>query len=326
MTYTDYGYRDPGIEAAAQYLRAQISLNDQQFAAFMQGLYVQNLTSVFANQQTATDMDVKGLQVALLKRILVPPMSGTVTRIYKQAGDVLRAGEPVVRVENNSTLLLTGILIYRESLPIGTIVTVQTSQFSSTTPQNISGTIVVARGHESGDDRWAVVISCTNPTDANGNSILPPNYRFDFDDTTVTVGSISVPKVVGDTQAAATTAITGAGLTVGTVISVPSLGVAGTVLTQSPSGGTLAPNGYPVSLSITAPGAAVPDVVKATQAVATTEITGRGLTVRITEQLFSTTVPSGSVISQNPGAGTVLLLGSAVSLVISLGVPSPVKP
>jgi probable HAF family extracellular repeat protein len=61
--------------------------------------------------------------------------------------------------------------------------------------------------------------------------------------------SVAVPNVVGQTQAAATTAITGAGLTVGTVTSQPSSTVAaGSVISESPAVGTSVSSGSAVNL------------------------------------------------------------------------------
>ena len=66
---------------------------------------------------------------------------------------------------------------------------------------------------------------------------------------------------------------------------------------------------------------AVPNVVNLTQAAATAAITGAGLAVATVTTAASTTVPAGSVISQNPTGGTLIAVGSAVNLVISLGTP-----
>jgi hypothetical protein len=186
MTYMDYGYRVPSIEANAQNSRAQISLMDEQFAQFMFGQYLPNLENVFQNELTSIDMDVKRLQVAYFNTILMSPINGVVTGVYKQVGDAVIAGETVVRVENNSTVNLVGVLIYRRMLALGANVTVKTSLASSTTSATVIGTITAVRGDESGDDRWAVVISCNN-NDTGGHPILPLNYNFDFDDTTVTI-------------------------------------------------------------------------------------------------------------------------------------------
>ena len=64
---------------------------------------------------------------------------------------------------------------------------------------------------------------------------------------------------------------------------------------------------------------AVPNVTGQTQAAATSAITGAGLTVGGVTQQSSSTVASGSVISQSPAAGTSVASGSAVSLVVSSG-------
>jgi uncharacterized repeat protein (TIGR03803 family) len=68
---------------------------------------------------------------------------------------------------------------------------------------------------------------------------------------TVTVSNISVPNVVGLTQDAATTAIVGAGLTVGSITSATSATVpAGSVISQSPLAGPPVSPGTSVSLVI----------------------------------------------------------------------------
>jgi DNA-binding beta-propeller fold protein YncE len=64
---------------------------------------------------------------------------------------------------------------------------------------------------------------------------------------------------------------------------------------------------------------AVPNVVGQTQAAATTAITGAGLSVGVVSQQSSSTVASGSVISESPAAGTNVSSGSAVNLVVSMG-------
>jgi hypothetical protein len=183
---TDYAYRVPNIEAVAQNHRSQISLMDEQFTQFM---FVQNLPyleQVFANELQAIDLDVKRFQVAYLDTILMPPIEGIVTGIFKQLGEGVRAGEAAIRVENNTSVLIVGTLIYRGMVSLGANVTITSTLFSEPAPTVIAGTIVAAQGHPSEDDWWDVVINCNN-VDNNGNPILPLFYRFDFDDTTVVI-------------------------------------------------------------------------------------------------------------------------------------------
>lgn len=133
---------------------------------------------------------------------------------------------------------------------------------------------------------------------------------------------VAVPNAVGLTQAAATTAITDAGLVVGTVSQASSATVAsGNVISQSPAAGTSVASGSVVALTVsTGPVmVVVPDVVGQTQAAATTAITGANLTLGNVTQASSATVASGSVISESPAAGTSVASGSAVALTVSTG-------
>ena len=135
---------------------------------------------------------------------------------------------------------------------------------------------------------------------------------------------VTVPDVVGKTQAEASTMLTAAGLTVGTVTQASSSTVgAGSVISQSPNGGASADEGSSVNLTISSGPAkvTVPNVVGQTQSAATTALTGVGLTVGTVTQQASSSVAAGSVISQTPASGSSVDAGSAVSLVVSSGKP-----
>jgi beta-lactam-binding protein with PASTA domain len=132
---------------------------------------------------------------------------------------------------------------------------------------------------------------------------------------------VDPPNVQGMTQAAATAAITNAGLVVGTVSMVSSATVpAGNVISQIPVSTVSVPRGSPVDLTVSSGDqAVVPNVVGMTQAAASTSITGVGLVVGTVTMASSSTVPSGNVLSQSPAAGTQVGSGSSVSLTISSG-------
>ncbi len=66
----------------------------------------------------------------------------------------------------------------------------------------------------------------------------------------------------------------------------------------------------------------VPDVVGQAEADASSAITGLGL-VPSTTEAADETVPAGSVISQDPAAGTAVAAGSAVNIVVSTGPDAP---
>jgi len=140
-------------------------------------------------------------------------------------------------------------------------------------------------------------------------------------------GPVAVPNVLNLTQAAATAAINGAGLVVGTVSQWSSATVpAGSVISQNPNAGTSVAAGSAVALVVSTGPVAVPNVVNMTQAAATTAITFAGLAVGTVSTASNATVPSGSVISQNPAAGTNVVAGSAVAIVVSTGPTKPPPP
>jgi len=131
-----------------------------------------------------------------------------------------------------------------------------------------------------------------------------------------------VPNVVGQTQGAATVAITGANLIVGAVTTAHSPTVlAGNVISQTPAAGTqVAPrSAVDFVVSLGPEFIPVPDVVGLAQAEAEDAITGAGLAVGAVTTAPSPTVPAGAVVSQSPVAGTMVTAGTAVDLVVSLG-------
>jgi beta-lactam-binding protein with PASTA domain len=131
---------------------------------------------------------------------------------------------------------------------------------------------------------------------------------------------VTVLNVEGLTQDDATTTITAAKLTVGTVTQEASKTVAnGKVISQDqPTGSSLA-QGSPVNLVISSGPqmVAVPNVEGLTQAAATTAITAAKLTVGAITQQISNTVATGKVVSQDPANGSSVPQGSQVNLVVS---------
>ena len=66
-------------------------------------------------------------------------------------------------------------------------------------------------------------------------------------------------------------------------------------------------------------GVAVPNVVGLTQAAAAAAITSAGLAPGTVSSAYSSVVPSGSVTDSNPAAGTQVIPGSTVRLLVSTG-------
>ncbi|MEO1575345.1 MAG: PASTA domain-containing protein, partial [Pseudomonadota bacterium] len=143
-------------------------------------------------------------------------------------------------------------------------------------------------------------------------------------DIVVSLGPVQVvvPNVVNFAQATAETTITGQSLTVGTITTANSLTVAaGNVISQTPIAGATVDEGSPVDLvvSLGPVQVTVPDVVGQAQATAEFNLTAADLTVGTVSQASSATVPAGNVISQSPGAGSIVDEQSAVDLLVSTG-------
>jgi beta-lactam-binding protein with PASTA domain len=146
-------------------------------------------------------------------------------------------------------------------------------------------------------------------------------------DLVVSQGGIAVPNVVGQAQNIAMTTIINAGLVVGTVaqrysVTVPS----GNVISQTPATDTPVMPDTVVDLIISLGGIAVPDLIGQSQVEATTTITNAILAIGTLTQEYSPTVLVGLVIAQTPVAGSSVLPGTTVNLVVSLGIQPIVMP
>jgi beta-lactam-binding protein with PASTA domain len=156
---------------------------------------------------------------------------------------------------------------------------------------------------------------------ANGSSLLPGSLV----NLVISSGPqvmVTVPGVEGLTQAAATTAITGAKLMVGTVAQQTSnTVVAGNVISQDPANGNSLAQGSPVNLVISSGPqmATAPNVEGLTENAATAALTEAKFTIGTVAQQTSDTVTAGRVISQEPASGSSVAEGSPVNLVISSG-------
>jgi hypothetical protein len=187
ITNTDYGYRVPSLESRAQNHRSQISLMDESFGQFMANQSLPFLPQVFGNELSMIDLGVRQLQIAYLDTILMSPIDGIVTGVYKGLGDRVRRGDVAVRVEDNHSVYLVGTLVHRGEVRLHDTVSVKTNRFSNPADAvSVSGTVVGVRGHRANDNWWTVAVSCDN-LDGAGHPIFPLHYHFDHDDTTVTV-------------------------------------------------------------------------------------------------------------------------------------------
>ncbi len=137
-----------------------------------------------------------------------------------------------------------------------------------------------------------------------------------------TDAQLIVPNVVNLQQADAEAALTAAGLGFAVEI-VENAAPAGTVLGQSPIGGTQVSAGSTVSLQVSegVELAPTPNLVGDPRADALAEITATGFVAGTITTANSTTIEPGHVISQTPAAGAQAPLEGPINIVVSVGRP-----
>lgn len=139
--------------------------------------------------------------------------------------------------------------------------------------------------------------------------------------TTTTNSKVKVPSVVGKDENAAKSAITAAGLTVGTVSEASSDTVeSGLVISQSPSANSETESGGKVNIVLSSgPNKKkVTDVIGHESSRAQSELAGDGFKVEVKET-YSDDMRAGLVVSTSPDRGTYVQPGSTVTITVSKG-------
>lgn len=149
-------------------------------------------------------------------------------------------------------------------------------------------------------------------------------------DIVVSLGTeVIVPDLVGLDQTAATAALTSAGLIVGTIgVAYSEIYPIDIVVTQDPPAGESVSEGSSVDfqLSLGPAPVTVPNVVTFSLADATIALATVSLIPGAVSNANSDEIEAGHVISQSPFAGSTVLVGTAVALVISIGPLAVVVP
>jgi serine/threonine-protein kinase len=132
-------------------------------------------------------------------------------------------------------------------------------------------------------------------------------------------GQVTVPSVLGDSEASARQTLDEAGFSVETE-EFESSQPSGIVVEQDPRAGTDADEGSTVTLSVSSgPGTAkVPDVAGLSEQRAVKALEERDLLVN-TEERFSPDVEAGLAVGTEPKAGSKVDGGSTVTLIVSKG-------
>ncbi len=134
--------------------------------------------------------------------------------------------------------------------------------------------------------------------------------------------TVSVPDVNNMAQSEAELTLASAELVLGRVTEAYHASIAvGAVIRQYPEAGDKVASGTAVDLTLSkgAEPIAVPDIVGMSRSAAEMALASAGLTVEEVTKAYSTSVPAGAVVRQEPVAGTRVALNSAVHLVLSKG-------
>jgi eukaryotic-like serine/threonine-protein kinase len=129
---------------------------------------------------------------------------------------------------------------------------------------------------------------------------------------------VSVPDVTGESQAAASAALAAAGLKASVSQRETSEGKPGTVISQSPKGGTQAKPGSTVAIVVAqAPQRiAVPSVVGQTEEQAASTLTAQGFAYKTVSRAVTEASKNGVVLEQSPAAGANAAKGATVTLAV----------
>lgn len=184
---TGYEFRMPFIDEDMRNDRDQIVIGDQRVSYFLQSYYTENLEEVYKNELASIDADVNQMQVAYLNTILMSPINGIVTGVYKNPGDVVSPGEPVFRVENNAEVLIVANVVCRGPISVGSMLQIKTTLFDlPESPVTIEAEIVSVRGAGE-DNQWEVIAKRQNTDNAGKGPLFPLGYTFDYDNTEVAI-------------------------------------------------------------------------------------------------------------------------------------------
>jgi len=136
---------------------------------------------------------------------------------------------------------------------------------------------------------------------------------------------VAVPYVVGQPESQAQSTLQQKGFQISVKTDPTSTSPSGTVVSQSPSGGTAA-QGSTVTLTVSGGAVSVPSVIGDSQATANQILTTAGFAVNVQQGSGPSQVANGTVFSQQPNASSTAAKGSTVTIFVQNGAsqsPSP---
>jgi eukaryotic-like serine/threonine-protein kinase len=136
---------------------------------------------------------------------------------------------------------------------------------------------------------------------------------------------VAVPNVVGQQETAAQSELQQKGFQVSAKSDPTSTQPSGTVISQSPSGGT-APQGSTVTITVSGGAVSVPSVVGDSQQTANQILTTAGFAVNVQQGSGPAQYANGTVFSQQPAANSTEAKGTTITIFVQNGASSSPTP
>ena len=152
-------FKHPWLENLMRDQRSQLDIQDEILMHETYALKVPEMATIIEREQEILDLEVLKAQLRYMQTFIVSPFRGVVTAVYKDLGEAVQAGESVIRVENDRTLLVVGFVQYRGALKVGRDIRITANNvFESNDSHTIQAKIVSVRGHDTqDDDEWDLI-------------------------------------------------------------------------------------------------------------------------------------------------------------------------
>lgn len=179
MTSSVQALTHPKFDNEIGYRQSNIAVLQEKLRHDTNAVSVKDIEMALDLELKVIDEDLKQLQLNYAHTFLVTPVAGIVTGVFKDVGESVEVGEPVLRVENDAYLLLVGRIQCRSQLWAGQQFKMTLkSVFDDKKSRDLNGTLLSIRGHEKDNDEWDVILEVQNPK-VSGHPLLPVNYQFD---------------------------------------------------------------------------------------------------------------------------------------------------
>lgn len=168
----------PYIENQIRDSRIKVDLVAELLEAKLTELQCMDLVTQIELELKDIDLEIRKLQSQYIESFLVPRISGVITAVMKSTGEGVRAGEPVLRIEDDSSLLLKGVISSINQVTLGSQCKIDIFDVFVSAPGThlvLNGKVVFIRGYELDNNKWNVVIEVSN----SGAIKLPVGYDFE---------------------------------------------------------------------------------------------------------------------------------------------------